>query len=176
MAQVTFDLVTDHFRQFMKHIPLVDGTLVDPTNAAYLEGGEWVTLASSGKAERASNVASTGNAATLRSWPVFLERGRTDLQAKSSRGVPVLWTGGEFEAWTLLFDAAVTVGSGAPITTILQPLKVATVDLTSTLGRKYTGLVGHGGAADSAPIVGYVTMLPANNSGKLQFITGGRRL
>jgi hypothetical protein len=54
---------------------------------------------------------------------------------------------------------------------VLQPLKAATVTIGS---RNFVGLVGHGGSADTSPVLGYVTRLPANNGGKLRFISGYR--
>jgi hypothetical protein len=78
---------------------------------------------------------------------------------------------GEYEADTRVFDASVALGSGAAITTVLQPLKVATITVGS---RNYVGLVGHGGSSDASPVVGYVTRLPASNGGKLRFISGYR--
>ncbi len=53
----------------------------------------------------------------------------------------------------------------------MQPLKVATI-LIGT--RNYCGIVGHGGSADSSPVVGYVSILPANNNGKLRMMSGLR--
>jgi hypothetical protein len=80
--------------------------------------------------------------------------------------VPLLFLG-DYEADTRIYDATATVGSGAAITTVGQPLKVASVDIG---GKIVCGLVGHGGAADAHPIVGRVTRLPASNGGKLRFV------
>jgi hypothetical protein len=65
----------------------------------------------------------------------------------------------------------VSLGSGAPITFVLQGVKAATIAIG---GRNFTGLVGHGGSADASPVVGYVTRLPSANGGKLRFINGYR--
>ena len=84
--------------------------------------------------------------------------------------MPVLFMG-NYEFDTRIFSVSANVNSGGGITTVMQPLKVATIAIGT---RNYVGLVGHGGYADQSPIVGYVTRLPANNGGKLRFINGGR--
>ena len=84
----------------------------------------------------------------------------------SGRKVPLIFIG-RFEADTRIFDAAVALSGGAAITTVGQPLKVASI----TIGGKIVcGLVG-AVAADGEPIVGRVTRLPANNGGKLRFVS-----
>jgi hypothetical protein len=122
------------------------------------------------KMARASNVGTPGARASVRSFPLWAERGRYDVQAMAQGKAPVIWLG-HYEADTRVFDAAVTLGSGAAITTVMQPLKVATITVD---GRNYSGLVGHGGSADTDPVVGYVTRLPADNGGKLRFQAGYR--
>lgn len=164
----TSDIMTVHRRDF----PLADPTLAQPTNAVALVDGEWMTLNTSGQMIRASNIAVGGNAATVRSFPLFAERGRYDVQAVAGTKAPLLFLG-QYECDTRIFDATAVVGGGAAITTAFQPLKVATVTFS---GRNFTGLVGHGGAADTNPVVGYVVRLPANNGGKLRFIQGWRQL
>lgn len=170
IQKVNFEPVSDILPVQRRDFPLADPTLANPLNAVALVDGEWMTLNTSYQILRASDVASTGAAATLLSFPLFAERGRYDTQGIAGTKMPILFRG-DYEFDTRVFDAAVTVGSGAAISTILQPLKVATVVIGT---RKYTGLVGHGGSGDSAPIRGYVTRLPANNGGKLRFISGWR--
>jgi len=148
--------------------PLADPTLADPLNALALVDGEWLSLDASSKLVRAAAVATPGNEAASVSWPLWAERGRTDVQAMADRKVPLLWMG-QWEFNTRIFDAAAVVGSGAAITTMLQGLKAVTITLGS---RNYVGLVGHGGSGDSSIIVGYVTKLPAANGGKLR-LRGG---
>jgi hypothetical protein len=97
-----------------------------------------------------------------------METGRTDVQAL--RKTAILWRG-DYECDTRIYDAAAALGSGAAITFVMQPLKVATITLGS---RNYVGLVGHGGSADDDPVVGFVSRLPANNGTKLRFISGSR--
>jgi hypothetical protein len=82
--------------------------------------------------------------------------------------MPVLWMGAwEFD--TRIFDASAAIGTGAAITLVDQPLKVATIAIG---GRSYTGLVGSDSTDSGAIVVGYVTRLPANNGGKLR-LRGG---
>ena len=168
VTRVNFEPVQDILPVQRKDFQLADSTLADPFNAVALVDGEWMAVNSTYKIERASTIGSVGNEATKRSYPLFAERGRYDVQAMGERKMPVLW----LSAWefdTRIFDAAVAVGSGAAITAVDQPLKVATITIGT---RNYTGLVGHGGSGDSAIVVGYVTRLPANNSGKLR-LRGG---
>jgi hypothetical protein len=144
-------------------------------NAIGLVDGEWMTIDSSYKLIRAADIATLGTAgaggrATLKSFPLWAERGRTDVRAMADVKMPILFMG-YYEFDTRIFDAtAVVPGAGAAITYVMQPLKVATIVLGT---RNYVGLVGST-LADTAPIVGYVTRLPAANGGKLRFINGGR--
>lgn len=171
IQKVNFTNVSDILPVQRRDFPVADPTLVDPYNANALVDGEWMTLNTSYQAVRASTIGSVGNLATVRSFPLWMEKGRYDVQAMSQKKLALLWLG-DFEFDTRVFDAAVALGSGAAITTIMQPLKVATITIGA---RNYTGLVGHGGSADTNPIVGFVTKLPANNGGQLRFISGGRR-
>lgn len=161
---------TDVLQIWRKDLPLADKNLADPLNAVALVDGEWMVLNSSYQWARASDIASLGNAATVRSFVSFLERGRSDRLGMADRKQTCLFRG-EYETDTRIYDAAVAIGSGAAITTVMQPLKVATIAIGT---RNYSGLVGHGGSADTAPVVGYVTRLPSANGGKLRFISGYR--
>lgn len=171
IAKVNFELQSDLLHVQRRDFPLADPTLATPSNAVALYDGEWVTLNSTGKIVRAAAVATPGDPALFRSFPVFMEKGRYDVQAMATRKTDLLWLG-EWEADSRVFDAAVTIGSGAPITAMLQPVKVATVTIGA---RNYVGLVGHGGSADSQFVVGYVTKLPATNGGKLRIRSGYRQ-
>lgn len=170
IQKVNFTPVSDILPVQRRDFSVSDTTLLDPLNALALVDGEWMTL-SSGKLVRASTIGTPGNAATKRSFPLWAERGRTDIRSMSKNKAPILWMG-DYEFDTRVFDASATVGSGAAISAELQPLKVATVTIGT---RNYTGLVGHGGAADSDPVVGYVTRLPAANGGQLRFKSGYRQ-
>jgi len=171
LSRINFEPVSDILPVWRRDLPLADPTLADPTNAVCLVDGEWVTLNSAYKWIRASTIGTGGNLATLISFPVFHEKGRSDRMGTTSKLTTALMLG-HYEFDTRIFDASVALGSGAAITTVLQGLKVATITFSS---RNFTGLVGHGGSADTSPIVGYVTKLPASNGGKLRFIAGGRR-
>jgi|GEM_PF-1544261 len=147
--------------------PVADPTLTDPSNAAALIDGEWMTLDANYKLVRACDVATAGNEASLPSFPLWTESGRFDVQATAERLVTVIWMGAwEFE--TLIFDAAADIGLGDPITTRLQLVKVASITIS---GKIYSGLVG-ATSSDTNPTVGRVTRLPADNGGWLR-IRGG---
>lgn len=168
VQRVNFEPVRDVLPVQRADFPLADPNLADPLNAVALVDGEWMSLDANYHIARASDVATPGDAATARSYPLWAERGRYDVQAMGQRKMPILWLGA-WEFNTRVFDASATVGSGAAITAVDQPLKVATITLGS---RNYTGLVGHGGGADTDIVVGYVTRLPANNGGRLR-LRGG---
>ncbi len=178
LQKINFTPVSDILPIQRRDFPLADPTLAQPLNAVALVDGEWLTLNSNYQVIRATDITSVGAyqpagaAFPPRSFPLFAERGRYDVQALSSTKMPILWRG-EYEFDTRIFDASAVVHSGAAITAVMQPLKVATVSFG---GRNFTGLVGHGAlsGADTDPVVGYVTRLPANNGGQLRFISGWR--
>lgn len=175
VQKVNFEPLTDVLPLHRRDFPLVDPTLANPLNAVALVDGEWMIINTAYKILRAADITvlGTGGAAgraTVRSFPLFAERGRSDVQAMSGRKMPVIWRG-EYEFDTRIYNLTDVVASGAAITTVMQGLKVATITIGS---RNYCGLVGHGGSADAAPIVGYTTRLPAQNQGKLRFISGWR--
>jgi|SRR5580658_9825596 hypothetical protein len=172
IQKVNFEPVSDYLPIQRRDFALFDPTLADPTNAICLVDGEWLTLNSSYQAIRATNIATVGNPATLKSFPLFAEKGRYDVRAMADTKMPLLFRG-EWEFDTRIYDASAVVGSGAAMTTVFQWLKVATIAVASA-GRNFTGLVGHGGYADPAPVVGYITRLPSANGGKLRFINGAR--
>lgn len=167
VQKVNFEPVSDINPIHRRDFPLADKTLADPGNAVCLVDGEWMKIDNNGKLARATDVTSTGNAAAALCFPLFAERGRYDVQAMAEVKMPILFMG-QYEFETRIYDASATVGSGAAITAVLQPVKVATIVLGS---RKYTGLVGSA-YNDTAPIVGYVTRLHGSNGGKLRFISG----
>ncbi len=170
LAKVNFEPQSDILKVDRRDYPLADGTLSATSNPVCLIDGEWVTLNSSMHLVRATDITTLNNQATVRSFPLFAEKGRYDVRANADKKMPILFMG-QYEADTRIFDSTATSHSGAAITFALQPLKVATISFG---GRKFTGLVGHAGAADDDPVVGYVTRLPAANGGKLRFITGWR--
>lgn len=173
IMKVNFEPVSDILPVQRRDFAMADPTLLNPLNAVCVIDGEWMTLNSSYQLIRASTIASVGNGATLKSFPVFAELGRYDTRSQSKYPLPVLWRG-DWEFDTRVYDASAVVtnpGTGAAITFVMQGVKAATVSIG---GRNYTGLVGHGGSTDSSPVVGYVTRLPANNGGKLRIISGWR--
>lgn len=175
VQKVNFEPKTSLLSTLVRDYPLADTNLANPLNSVALVDGEWLTIVGK-KAQRAAAIGTLGTAgaggrATVRSFPLWMQRGQTDVQAMSQRKVPLIRSG-DWEADVRIFDAAVTVGAGAPITFEQQPLKVATIQIGS---RNYCGLVGHGGTNDPAPIEAYVLFLPANNGGKLRIISGSRK-
>ena len=171
LQKINFTPVTSILDVNRRDLPIADPTLVNPLNSIVLCDGEWVTINSNYQLVRgtADVAAPAAGYATVRCFPVFVERGRYDVQSMSQHKVTFLF-GGFYEFDTRIFDASLTTHSGAAITTVMQPLKVATVVFS---GRGYTGLIGHGGVgSDTDPIVGYVTRLPSSNGGQLRFMTG----
>lgn len=167
IQRVNFEPVSDLLKTQIRDFGLADKTIADPLNAAAFVDGEWFVIDTSYKAVRAASVAGAGNLATQTSYPVFMERGRSDVLASSARKIALIFLG-QYEADTRIFDASVALSGGAAITAVGQPLKVASI----TIGGKIVcGLVG-AVAGDGEPIVGRVTRLPANNGGKLRFIGG----
>jgi hypothetical protein len=178
LQKINFTPVSDILPVQRRDFPLADPTLAQPLNAVALVDGEWMTLNANYQIVRASDITSVGAyqpagaAFPPRSFPLFAERGRYDVQALSSVKMPILWRG-DYEFDTRIFDATAVVHGGAAITAVMQPLKIATITFG---GRNFTGLVGHGllSGGDTDPIVGYVTRLAANNGGQLRFISGWR--
>jgi hypothetical protein len=170
IQKLNFEPISDVLPIQRKDLSLADKSLAEPSNAQALIDGEWMTVDGSYKWARAAAIGTPGTAATVRSFPVFFEKGRSDRLGMAERKTTCLFRG-EYEFDTRVYDASATVGSGAPISSVMQPLKVATITVGS---RNFVGLVGHGGAADTNPVVGYVTRLPSSNGGKLRFISGYR--
>ncbi len=178
LQKINFTPVSDILPVQRRDFPLSDPTLSNPLNSVALVDGEWMTLNSSYQIIRASDVTSpgayqpAGAAFPPRSFPLFAERGRYDVQSLSSPKMPILWRG-DYEFDTRIFDASAVVHGGAAISAVMQPLKIATITIGS---RNFTGLVGHGALSggDTDPVVGYVTRLPTNNGGQLRFISGWR--
>jgi hypothetical protein len=176
LQKVNFTNVSDILPIQKRDFSLTDPTLANPLNPVVLVDGEWMVLDVNYKVIRATDITSVGAykpaaaSVGLRSFPVWAERGRSDVQAMSRTAVPLLWRG-EYEFDTRIFDVTATPHGGAAITFIMQPLKVATITFG---GRNFTGLVGHGapGGGDVDPIVGYCTRLPTSNGGQLRFISG----
>jgi hypothetical protein len=165
IQKVNFEIVSDLLKNQVRDFALADKTIAEPLNTTALVDGEWFIIDSSYKAARATAINAANNVATQTSYVVWSERGRTDVLAMAQRKVPLIFLG-DFEADTRIFDATATPSGGAAITTVGQPLKVASIDIG---GKIVCGLVG-AVAGDGEPIVGRVTRLPANNGGKLRFV------
>lgn len=170
IQRVNFEPVSDILPVQRKDLALADPSLALADNAVALVDGEWMVVDSAYKWARAAAIGTPTTLATVRSFPVFFERGRSDRLGMAERKTTCLFRG-EYEFDTRVYDASAALGGGAAITTVLQPLKVATITIGT---RNFVGLVGHGGYADQSPVVGYVTRLPASNGGKLRFISGYR--
>jgi hypothetical protein len=166
VQRINFEPLTDILKVHRRDFALANPDLATPNAADVLLDGEWMVLNAAYQILRATDITVPGDMAALPSFPLFAERGRYDVQAIAGRKMPILFRG-EYEFDTRIFDAA----AGAGITAVLQPLKVSTVAIGA---RSYSGLVVHNGAADADPIMGYVTRLPANNGGRLRFISGSR--
>jgi hypothetical protein len=174
VSKVNFEPKSDILKEHQKDFSLADGNLATPDNAVCAIDGEWFIPDTTGKKiVRATDVTSVGDEPDdYLLMPCWSERGRTDVQAMSRRALTMIFMG-EYEFDTRIFNAAVAVGTGAAITLVGQPLKVATITIGS---RNYSGLVGAVfNEAAPAKFVGYVTRLPAANNGKLRFRTGWRR-
>lgn len=142
---------------------LANPELLKPSNASAggadsaLIDGEWLTLNSARKLVRAADLTqAAGTASSKRGFLWWEELGRYDVQAIQQGNI--LFTG-HCEFNTLVFD-------GTGISDCMTPLMTGVVVVD---GIKRSGLLLRTG---SNPIVGYVTKLPANNGGKLQFILG----
>lgn len=170
IQRVNFEPVSDILPVWRKDLPLADMSLADPNNAVCLVDGEWLTLDTNYRWVRAAAIAAVGTAAAVRSFLCFNERGRSDRMGMADKKTTALFSG-SYEGDTRVYDAAAAVGNnGAAITTVMQPLKVATITIGT---RNFVGLVGCT-SATTDPIVGYVTRLPASNGGKLRFLSGYR--
>lgn len=167
IQRVNFEPLSDLLKTQIRDYALADKTIADPLNALAFVDGEWFVIDTNNKAVRAAAVNAAGNIASQTSYPVFAERGRSDVLAMSGRKIPLIIMG-QWEADTRIFDASVALGGGAAITAVGQPLKVASITIG---GKVVSGIVG-AVAGDGEPIVGRVSRLPANNGGKLRMFGG----
>lgn len=164
VQKVNFETVSNLMHLQTRDFPLADPNLANPYNTNALVDGEWMTLNSSNKMLRAVDVVggAPGDAAVLPSWPLWAERGRTDVQARGERSSTLLWLG-QWEFDTRIFNAAAM--------TLMGRVSVAVIALG---GKQYSGLVANGTIATPGLgiTVGVITRLPATNGGKLR-IRGG---
>jgi hypothetical protein len=164
VQKVNFEAVSNLMHLQTRDFPLADPDLFNPFNTNALVDGEWMTLNSSNKMLRAVDVVggSPGDAAVLPSWPLWAERGRTDVQARGERGASLLYLG----QWE--FDTRIFLATSMAL---LGRVSVAVVSLG---GKQYSGLIANGTIASPGAgiTVGVITRLPATNGGKLR-IRGG---
>jgi len=179
IQKINFEVKSDVIPVVRRAFTLADKTLIDPNNALVLLDGEWMAVNDSGKLVRAADIATVGAKALngsnpTRSYPLWGERGRTDVQAI---GKAAVLFGGWFEAETRLYDASAKATGGAEvqypaITYVGQPLQVACITIGT---RNVVGLVGAAAPAHTGEIptvVGYVSALPSANGNKLKFVQG----
>ena len=169
IMNMNWEPVSDLLAIDRRDFPLADKTLLDPHSATYLIDGEWLKMQDlAEKLERAVDIAATGNVCNRPAYPLWAQRGQTDVRAMSGGKVPIWWMRA-WEANTNVYDATVAVVAGALITFHGQPLKVASIQPGGVGTRIYSGLVGHGGVGvDTDPIVAYVTKLPSLNNNRLR--------
>src|SRR5882724_10447266 len=103
-----FEPVTDILPVQRRDFPLADPSLAQPLNGLALIDGEWMVLNASYQILRATDIATVGAQASVRSFPLFAERGRYDVQAIAGTKMPLLFRG-EYEFDTRVFDAAAVV-------------------------------------------------------------------
>ncbi len=169
VQRVNFEPLSDLMLIQRRDFPVADASLVNPLNSLALVDGEWVTLNDAVQLVRATTIGTPGNLAAKMAYPLFTERGRTDVQGMGSKKMTVFFLN-QWEAETRIFDAASTAG-GAAISQVGQGLCVATITLGN---RNYSGLVGCAlNGQGNNLIVGHVTRLPSTNGGKLRFVSGG---
>lgn len=162
VQKVNFEPVSNLMQLQTRDFPLVDPDLANPYNALCLVDGEWVSITSEYRIQRAADVSSDGNAAAAQSYALWNERGRYDVQAMGERKTTLIWLG----AWE--FDTRIFVATSMTLGGLVSVSSF-------TLGtRRYAGLVNNGtiGTPGAGISVAFVTRLPANNGGKLR-IRGG---
>ena len=162
VTRTNFEPISNQLHNQTRSVQLADPTLADPQNPAAIVDGEWCVVDANKKLARAADVTTPATAATLPSFPVWDEKGRTDNQALGGRNKTIIYLG-PWEADTDIFDVTSMVHNGL--------VSVATITIDSV---NYVGLVANGTFASPGAglTVGYITRLPAANNGRLR-IRGG---
>ncbi len=162
VAKVNFEPVSNVLAIQTRSMTLADPELANPLGANPLVDGEWLSYDGAGKAIRAADISSGGNAAAAISWPVWAEKGRYDNQALGERKKSVIYLG----AWE--FDTRIYVATSMAVG---HRVAVASITINGVI---YAGLVDNGTMASPGAgiTVGVVTRLPAANGNKLR-IRGG---
>lgn len=146
MSNINFELVTDLQGLIRRDFYMADKTLVNPNATNPIMDGEYLSFDTAYKLIRGA----TGGLG----FAVFAERGRFDVQVL---GKTTVLFAGHYEADTRVFTSAgLTLGGK------LQLSDAVTVDTKTKSGLLiYT----------SGALLGYVTRLPANNGGKLRYLS-----
>jgi len=162
VQKVNFEPVSNLMQLQTRDFPLVDPDLANPYNAECLVDGEWMSITTEYKMERAADISTAGNAAAAQSYPLWAERGRYDVQALGERKASLIWLG----MWE--FDSRIFLA-----TTMAVGRRVAVASITIGT-RIYAGLVDNGtiGTPGGGITVGFITRMPSSNGGKLR-IRGG---
>lgn len=143
----TFKLVTELIPLIRRDLEVNSINFVDPEHADVILMGEFVELNDSYKLIR-------GSGSDVPHFAVFVERGRSDIQA--IRMLTTLY-GGTYEADTLIFDATAPPALGAKLE----------VDPAVTYnGKTVSGLKTWAAGAH----IGYVTRRAAVNNDYLRFL------
>jgi len=146
MATVqTFKLVTEVLAQTRRDFEVNSPNFIDPEHADVILMGEYVELNAAYKLIR-------GTGGDYPQFPVFVEKGRSDVQA--IRMLTTLFLGG-FEADSLIFDGDPALGAKLEIDPAI-----------SYLGKTVSGLKTWG----AGYVAGYVTRTKATNNDYLRFI------
>jgi hypothetical protein len=146
MSNINFELVTDLQGLIRRDFTMADKTLVNPNSVNPIMDGEYLSFDTAYKLVR-------GAAGGL-GFAVFAERGRFDVQVL---GKTTVLFAGHYEADTRVFTSAgLTLGGK------LQLSDAVTVDTKTK-----SGLLIYASGA----LLGYVTRLPANNGGKLRYLS-----
>lgn len=146
MATVqTYKLVTEVLAQTRRDFEVNSINYVDPEHTDVILMGEYVELNAAYKLIR-------GTGAAYPQFPVFVEKGRSDIQA--IRMLTVLFIGG-FEADTLVFDGTPALGAALEVDPAV-----------TYLGKTVSGLRTWG----AGYVAGYVTRTAATNNNYLRYI------
>jgi hypothetical protein len=164
VQKVNFEPVSNLMHLQTRAFPLVDPDLANPFNANALVDGEWMVLTTAYKMQRAVDVVggSPGDAATAPSFPLWDEKGRSDVQAMGERKASLIYLGNwEFDSRIYLATSMVVNG-------------LVSVAVVALGGKQYSGLIANGtlGSPGAGITVGMITRLPTSNGGKLR-LRGG---
>lgn len=145
-----FKFISEYINTHRRSFEPANLELLDPLNANPLVMGEWLELTTNGK--KVQRGASGATPASVPSWPLIVEAGRSDTQSAKKVALAYL---GPVEVDTKIMDATgLTVGAAVGVADV-------TVGALTKRGLKAVG---------AGLAVGYVTRLPADNNGYLRVI------